>query len=203
MSNKKDHRLERLIFFSDAVIAIAITLLIIEIHVPHLTPGDNHAALQQLEELLPSFFGFIVSFTVIGRFWLGHSAALGGMSGYDERLFRPNLLLLMAIVIMPFSTALLSSNLGHLVAATVYNITLTLTSLASLAVIWIATDPLSGKSEHSPEERSGLRNRGTIVVIAALTCILLGLFQPAFSQLPMFAIIFADRILNKLQRKRP
>ena len=193
----KDHRLERLIFFSDAVIAIAITLLIIEIHAPRLPHGDVAGALQMLRELLPAFFGFAISFMVIGRFWLGHSAAMGGMIRIDERLFRPNLYFLMMIVVMPFSTAFLSENLGELVAVAFYNATLTLTALASLAVVMIATDPDSGCSAHDPAERADLRRRSQIVVGAAAACVALGLVRPDLGQLPMIALLLGDRLTRR------
>ncbi len=195
MSAMKDHRLERLIFFSDAVIAIAITLLIIELHAPHLPRGDIAAGLRQLQDMLPSFFGFLVSFLVIGRFWQGHSAALGSMTGMDPRLFRPNLYFLMMIVIMPFSTALLSANLGEVVAATFYNVTLALTALANMVIVRIATDPTSGHSSHDPIERSALLLRSRVVAVAALICIAVGLVAPGISQAPMVALLFADRFL--------
>jgi uncharacterized membrane protein len=196
MAAMTDHRLERTIFFSDAVIAIAITLMIIEIHVPHVPRGDVNGAIAALVALLPSFFGFVVSFLVIGRFWLGHSVALASMSSYDPRLFRTNLYFLMMVVIMPFSTGFMSANLGEIVPSVFYNSTLTLTAAANYFVMRIATDTKSGHSEHDAASAQSLRRRSLIVLVAAAACIPLAIFVPDYSQMPMLLILFGDRFLN-------
>ena len=103
-------QLERLTFFSDAVFAIAITLLVIEIHVPRLGVADDQAYLAALHELMPSFMGFILSFLVIGALWAAHHRVFGLLADYDSGLVMPNLLLLMVIAFMPFATALMSAN---------------------------------------------------------------------------------------------
>ena len=107
-----DHKLERLVFFADAVFAIAITLLVSELHVPHFEHRGTQAALAQLAGMWPSLFGFVLSFLVIGRFWMGHHSAFSGVSQFSPRLMWPNLLMLMAIAFMPFITGLMSQNSG-------------------------------------------------------------------------------------------
>jgi len=117
---KKEFQLERMILFSDAVFAIAITLLAIEIKLPAelkindvLTPLDRHTAtdnllLHALAEMIGKFIGFFISFFLIGLYWTIHHRMFGFVVNYDRRLLWLNLIFLMAIVLMPFSTGFYS-----------------------------------------------------------------------------------------------
>src|SRR3954454_8361492 len=99
--------LERTIFFSDAVFAIAITLLALEIQVPQIPDGSVPALLPTaLLSLWPKFFSFLISFWVIGNYWLAHHRIFHYINGYDRGLLLINLLFLMWIVLMPFSSSL-------------------------------------------------------------------------------------------------
>ncbi len=107
---RKQFQLERLILFSDAVFAIAITLLVIEIKVPdiHAGPGQSYAHLlaEAIAEKQFEFFGFMLSFAVIGQFWVSHHRLFGYVTGYDNGLLWLNLHMLFWIVLVPFSSAL-------------------------------------------------------------------------------------------------
>lgn len=107
---KKEFQLERLILFSDAVFAIAITLLVIEIKVPEIEKSELSEArlLNALVHLIPKFFGFIISFMFIGIYWTVHHRLFGYVVNYTPKLLRLNLLFLFAVALMPFSTAFYS-----------------------------------------------------------------------------------------------
>lgn len=105
--SKTAFQLERLILFSDAVFAIAITLLIIEIKVPHLLPEyTTGQVMHAYLELTPRFLGFFVSFFFIGLYWTVHHQLMGYVVNYTPGLIWLNLLFLLSIVLFPFSTAL-------------------------------------------------------------------------------------------------
>ena len=116
MSNKlhnelrKEFQLERMILFSDAVFAIAITLLVIEIKIPevhkeHISDGQLSEA---LKKLIPKFAGFIVSFMLIGGYWFIHHRMFGYVTSYTRKLVVLNLAFLFFIALMPFSTGFYS-----------------------------------------------------------------------------------------------
>jgi uncharacterized membrane protein len=111
---RKEFQLERMILFSDAVFAIAITLLVIEIKVPELhdEPVSDHALLYKLGKLIPKFIGFIVSFLLIGLYWTIHHRMFGFVTSYTRKLLGLNLLFLLFIALMPFSTGFYSEYAG-------------------------------------------------------------------------------------------
>ena len=122
---KKEFQLERMILFSDAVFAIAITLLAIELKMPAelkindvLTPLERHTAtdnllLHVLAEMIGKFIGFFISFFLIGLYWTIHHRMFGFVINYDRKLLWLNLVFLMAIVLMPFSTGFYSEYAIH------------------------------------------------------------------------------------------
>jgi uncharacterized membrane protein len=102
--------LERAVFFSDAVFAIAITLLVIDLRLPEAAEAAGEAGVAALlGEMVPRFIGFGVSFAVIGTFWLAHWRRFGYVQRVDERLLWLNLLLLAFIALLPFPTAVISA----------------------------------------------------------------------------------------------
>ena len=110
----------RLEAFSDGVFAVAITLLVLEIDVPG---GEN--LWHDLKEQWPSFASFFVSFWVIGIIWVNHHGVFDHLKRADRGVLYLNLLLLMTVVFIPFSTALMAEHLksgaDEEVAALVYS----------------------------------------------------------------------------------
>jgi uncharacterized membrane protein len=195
-----DHPLERLVFFSDAVFAIAITLLVIEIEVPKIGDAVSAYYWQALWELAPSFFGFVLSFLVIGRFWMGHHNAFGLIDHYDSRLAWPNLLLLMAIAFMPFSTAFMAQNLGYFVPTLVYNLTLLVTALFNRWVIRLGTSAPLVRSSADPAAIRLFRARSDAVTLASLCAVLATFYWPGLSQLLLLTIPMWRRLSLRIRQ---
>ena len=108
----------RLEAFSDGVFAVAITLLVLEITVPE--GGDLW---HKLGDEWPSFASFFVSFWVIGIIWVNHHGVIDHLRQADRGVLCLNLLVLMSVVLIPFSTALMAEHLNgedEHVAAAVY-----------------------------------------------------------------------------------
>src|SRR5579875_1405631 len=105
--DRKHFQLDRLILFSDAVFAIAITLLVLEIKIP-ATDWKNVITTEKLNEslieILPHFASFVFSFFIIGFYWTVHHRAFGFVTDFDGAVIWLNLLVLFFVVLLPFST---------------------------------------------------------------------------------------------------
>ena len=113
---KKEFQLERLVLFSYAVFAIAITLLVLEIKIPEksaMPEISDKEILLALSHLIPKFIGFVISFMFIGLYWTIHHRMFGFVTAYNKRLMVLNLIFLFFIVLMPFSTGLYSEFAGR------------------------------------------------------------------------------------------
>ena len=202
-ANRTDHALERLVFFSDAVFAIAITLLILEVHVPQLPLGSADAVfVGALVELIPSFIGYAISFWVVGMFWLGHHRAFSLASRHSRKMLGWNLLLLGIIAFMPFATAFWALNMGARVPALFYCATLLAAALVNVQVVRIATGPEMVDPATDPEIIAYCRRRGFSVVLGAATAIFLGIFLPRYAQVALISIPIWRRLLM-IGRKVP
>lgn len=197
------HALARLIFFSDAVFAIAITLLVIEIHVPEIPaahPTDRDFLIA-LVPMIPNFIGFFVSFFVIANFWAGHHRVFDCARHWDQRLMMPNMMLLAAIAAMPFFTAYASEYYGQRVPTTLYCGWLLLTALLNIRLQRIAMAPPVVGEDVPDEKRGTLRRRGMAGALGAATAVGVSLIDPYAAQPALISIMFWRMLLQRLGRK--
>jgi uncharacterized membrane protein len=94
----------RLVAFSDAVFAITITLLVLEIR----APADYTNLLHGLLELWPSYLAYVVTFLFIGQVWANHHVMFDHIELADRAVLLLNTLLLMVVAFLPFATSVLA-----------------------------------------------------------------------------------------------
>ena len=201
-SQNQDLQLERIVFFSDAVFAIAITLLIIEIKVPHLEhqATDREFAIS-LIRLIPSFVGYFFSFLVIGAYWVGHHKIYGHIVEWNYGLIWRNILFLLAIAFMPFATAFFSEYATRLVPILLYASTFTLAGVLEI-ILWRyavnngLTDPESDRAE-----LDHLTWRMSVLPAAGVAAMLIGLIQPVLAGIAFAFIPVAHRVIGAKFRK--
>jgi uncharacterized membrane protein len=111
----------RALAFSDGLFAIAMTLLVVSITVPHISDGDSiHDLGEALNDLTPAFISFFISFAVIGRYWLAHHQFVSLLDSMDQRILAINLLYLAFIAFLPFPTALLGEYFENPLSIVIY-----------------------------------------------------------------------------------
>jgi len=103
--------------FTDGVFAIAITLLVLEIHIPDLQQATDGDMITWIRGLAPSLLTFVLSFATIGVIWINHHAAFMRIRHVDRTGNLLNLLLLLTVCFVPYPTALLA-RYGPLPAST-------------------------------------------------------------------------------------
>lgn len=135
--------LGRLLALSDGVFSIAMTLLVFTLRLP--TPGDSAAPVPEgtverlLRDLEPRIVSFVISFALLGLFWMQHHRRFRWIQRYDDVLLWLNLLFLFWIVVIPFATELIGQFDGDRVAAMVYSGSLAAAGFSSALLWWYAT----------------------------------------------------------------
>jgi uncharacterized membrane protein len=131
---------DRVLFFSDAVFAIAITLLVVDIRVPEVVEN----AAEELSKSTGKILSFVISFLVIGLFWIGHHRLFRYITALDRPLIFLNLLFLGTIAFLPYPTALLfAGNTRAPAAPAFYAACVAAAGLAEL-VIWLYANRVKG-----------------------------------------------------------
>ena len=133
-----DSALERIKLFSDAVIAIALTLLALEIRLPN----EHHITDARLWEILvslwPRYLGFVVSFAVIAFLWIAHWRKFQLIERANSRLVWLNMVFLLSICCIPFATAVLGEHGNLRVAVIFYACAVMFAGLASASLSFYA-----------------------------------------------------------------
>ena len=171
--------------FSDGVFAIAITLLIIEIHPPHAEGGAG--LLGPLLELWPSYLGYAISFLVIGIVWANHHNRFRLIARSDHVFLFLNVLFLMCVAFIPFPTALLAeylqgSEAQRTAAVAVYAGTLTVTAVFfTLLWLYAASGGRLLDRDTDPASVRAMTLRYVLGLALYAVAFLLAFFVPALS----------------------
>ena len=175
----------RLEAFSDGVFAIAITLLVLEIPVPHVS--GNHL-LEELFRERPTYLGYFIAFMTIGVAWINHSSLTEAMDHVDAGFQRLNLLLLLLVGFLPFPTSVMSEYLslvdekkgGEQVAVVFFGVVLFLISLMLLVLARYAEreELFGGDAEGEDVEENKVRYQLLPSLILYGVAIVCGLLSP-------------------------
>ena len=197
-------QIDRLLFFSDAVIAIAITLLIIEIKAPVIGELSTHEEkVHVLNELLPKFISFLIGFFVIAIYWKSHHYLFGFITGYTDKLIWINTLFLLSIVLMPFSSAFYSENFSYNIAYAVYCLNIIMTGLLNCWLVMYLSNSKSSISTVAGNTswRRHHISRSLVAPATFLLSLLISFYSVGMSRLAFLVIFPVIFILNRRYKK--
>jgi uncharacterized membrane protein len=127
--------LARINSFSDAVFAVAITLLVLSIAVPTIKGAHTNANLWRgLHDIFGHFLAYVLSFLIIGAFWYRHHDLFDRLERYDSRMVRLNTVLLMFVVFIPYPTSLIGRYGDISLAVAIYGVTMAVSCLLMTSI---------------------------------------------------------------------
>jgi len=189
--------LDRIVFFSDAVFAIAITILVLDIRVPEgLSPAELPA---QLLDLGPRYVSYVISFLVLAIYWQAHHKVFKPITGYDGAMVWLNVLFLMAVAFLPFPTSLLGEYSEEQISVVIYAVNAAVASLLLVAISWYATSNHRLVGPDLDDEENRIRRvQGLAVPVVFLLSIGVSFFSPIAAMYSWLLLSVTDPLLRRL-----
>ncbi len=125
--------------FSDGVFAIVVTLLVLELRVPHLESATPQTLLAAFGPLLPKFASFIFSFIIVAIFWVTHHQFFHRLKQSTRGLLWVNIVFLLFLTFIPFPTALIGEYPDNAFAVSFFGVAMMLAALSFTLMRWYAS----------------------------------------------------------------
>ena len=193
---------DRLVLFTDAVVAIAVTLLVLPL--VDLVPEAKAEGLSPVElitEHRPQIFTFLLSFVVISTFWLGHHRVFEHVRAYTTGMMRLNLLWLLTIVVLPFPTEIIGNYDSGRFTAGLYTGTILALSICQSALTWM----IHGHPElEKPDNPVSDRELTSSLVLTGLTLVafLLAALVPGVNFYALFLLLLSPIMWRVWDRRK-
>jgi uncharacterized membrane protein len=189
---------DRLVNFSDAVVAIAITLLVLPL-VEAARGAHDIRVVDFLARNGESVFTFALSFVVIARFWRVQHRMFESVTGYNAPLLWATLLWLFSIVFLPFPTELLGATPdGDAGAHALYIGTMLLTTVATLLQVWVIRRSPALQAEGARDVVTLAPALATTAIMATALVVSVGV--PAIGLWSLFLLLLTDPLVRLIQR---
>ena len=191
LKTREEHEVEfsRIVAFSDGVFAIAITLLVLNLHIPKELHGESvGAALWHERE---SLLAYGISFAVIGRYWLIHHRLFGEVTGFDSRLLGLNLFYLAWVVLVPFSSEVIGDHGSETGGIVIYAVNLAV--VAVLGWVMAADAHRAGLTRLRSEDEREYRYRAFFVALVFTASIPVSFVAPSVAPF-LWLALFLDPV---------
>ena len=186
---------ERLITFADAVVAIALTLLVLPLVETATQLHEGESVGRVLADHGDEVTAFVVSFVVIWALWTVHHRTMEYFDAYDAAIMRLTLLWLFTIVVLPFTTQLLNSRAYRHGAVPVYIGVLLVSALSLLGMSWRGRRHRELLLADRPEVDDWVNEPASLTTVGILlVAFVLSVAVPSVGTWPLLALLFTDPI---------
>ena len=204
--------IDRLLALTDGVVAIALTLLVLQLQVPvtHALKENPDSAANLWHALDvdgAEITSYLVSFVVIAQFWIVHHRVLRGMRGHSEGLAWRNFGFLLALTLMPFTSDLIGRYGSNPVAVTLFGINLVAISLTTQWIfLYAAHHNLMTDAARSAHDERAARVRSVMVVVIVTISLALAWTDTQLAKFAWLLFLFVpaigERVSRRLERSR-
>jgi uncharacterized membrane protein len=171
---KKEFQLERMILFSDAVFAIVITLMAIEIKIPEGVKLTDATLPSAIAHLIPTILAYIVSFGFIGAIWYQHLKMFSLLKDYNKGLVVRNMILLFFIGLFPFSATIITRAKGQMLPFFMYLFMILFCVIAQYVLYhYIVNNAAIRLNTDLTEHKNDLRKRKFAVIGFSISALLI------------------------------
>jgi uncharacterized membrane protein len=200
-SHEQVYGLGRLLALSDGVFAFAMTLLVVQLLVPQLGPGQVGQLGTKLLDQVPSYVSYLISFAVISIYWFSHHRLFRYVRRWDVWLIALNLGALLFVAVMPFPTAIMGRYGDQTVAVVIYATTLGTTGLFIWLIWWygIRRQLFTRSLEQHAARR--FRWRAFLTPAVFFLSIPVAFWQPRVAQFSWGLIWLGIYVLSRPRRK--
>lgn len=192
------HNNERMTFFSDGVFAITITLLVLEIKVPEVAAAELP---KELLHLGPKILSHIISFIVLGIYWIAHHNIFMHIKRHDHVMLWLNTLFLMCIASLPFPTGLLGQYPDQQIAVVSYAGTLVITGIVLDLMWWYATTHRLLDEDTDPAFIAFVHRYNRIAPLLYLLSIVVSFFSLTVAKFLFIVVAIIYIVPNSLYRQ--
>jgi uncharacterized membrane protein len=194
------HRIEAL---TDGVYAIAITLLVLDLRVPHTIDVTNeHELLVELAKLFPNFVAWLISFFVLAIFWYAQNRLFQWLKATDGRLNWLIIVSLLFVCFLPFASSLTGQFAGMFAAQAVYAATMVGMALASMSIvrhIWRHPELCHDPMPRGHYVAAMFRSFG--IIVSAGTALGIAFWKPLFATFAFMLMIVFTGISRRIERQ--
>lgn len=188
----------RLEAFSDGVIAIIITIMVLELRPPH------EVSLKGLQTLIPTFVSYAGSFLYVAIYWGNHHHLFHTVKNINSKIIWANFSLLFCLSLIPFATAFISEHYAQTIPVVLYSIVL----LASACTYSILQAIIAKHHHYSAEMKRAMRfqtQKGILSAVFYCIAIIVACTQPLISEMIIFIValmwVIPDKNIEKALQK--